>query len=242
MIQMHLQGGELAKAHQMLSPWFNDPTLTPAEAQQVEMLLGQLAGTVIYSTEHRLEPPYAARPGETLEDVARQHGVPWQLLSKINGVPGASPLVAGQQLKVVRGPFEGELDLRRNVLALKVDGRYAGKFAVSPPADAGLPPGEWIVEAKPTAPSARASVYGGSSAAGPAVEHSLLLRSASATAGSPGMMIHIGPGTSAAASGGMASGISPAGQNPPYLIKVAARDAEELADIMSIGSRVTIRR
>jgi LysM repeat protein len=222
----------------MLSPWFNDPSLTPAEAQQVEALLSQLAGTVIYSTDHRLEPPYTVRPGETLEDVARQHGVTWQLLSKINGVPGASPLRAGQQLKVVRGPFEGEIDLRRNLLALKVDGRYAGKFSVSPPSDGNLPPGDWIVQDKPTAPAARASVYGGQ----PAVEHSLLLRSASATATNPGQFVQIGPGTNAGVAQALPNGPSTATPSAPLLIKVSPRDAEELADILSIGSRVVVRR
>jgi LysM repeat protein len=223
----------------MLSSWFGNPSLSPAEAEQVEMLLGQLAGTVIYSTEHRLEPPYTVRPGETLEQIAQQHGVPWQLLSKINGVPGASPLPAGQQLKVVRGPFEGELDLRRNLLALKVDGRYAGKFAVSPPSDANLPTGDWIVQEKPSAPAARQSVYGGQPAGQLALEHSLILRSATANATNAGQTILIRGGSAATPS--LPTGAA-ANATPPILVKVAPRDAEELSDILSIGSRIVIRR
>ena len=241
-IQASLQKGELVRAHTLLSPWYNDPSLSPAESQQVESLLGQLAGTVIYSTEHRLEPPYVVRPGETLEDIARQHNVPWQLLGKINGVQGASQLPPGQQLKVVRGPFEGELDLRRNQLALKIDGRYAGKFPVSAPADVSFPPGDWVVQDKPTAPAPQTSVYGTSPGAMPTVSRSLLLRSASATAANPGIPVQIGAGPDADATASAMNGLRSAGQSPPYLVKVSPRDAEELSDILSIGSRVVIRR
>ena len=48
----------------------------------MESLLGQLAGTVIYSTEHQLEPARVVKPGETLETIAKEYNVPWQLLGE----------------------------------------------------------------------------------------------------------------------------------------------------------------
>jgi LysM repeat protein len=243
LIDAALQKGELARAHQMLSPWHGNQSLTPVESQQVEKLLGQLAGTVIYSTEHRLEPPYLVRQGETLESIARQHDVPWQLLAKINGVPPTEPLRPGQQLKVVRGPFEGVLDLRRKQLSLKLDGRYAGKFAVSGPTDASFPPGEWRVVDKPAAPVARPSVYGGAASGAPAVSRSLLLANAAATAANPGVQIQIGASAATAAATGEINGLrAERAGGSPYVIQVSPRDAEELADILSLGSRVVILR
>jgi LysM repeat protein len=239
-IQAALQKGELARAHQMLSPWQADPSLAPAEAQQVDSLLSQLAGTVIYSTEHRLEPPYVVRPGETLETIAQQHGVPWQLLAKINGVPAPDQVRPGQQLKVVRGPFEGVIDLRRNQLALRVDGRYAGKFAVVAPPDVAVPPGDWIVEDKPATPAAQASVYG--AAAGSAVSRSLVLRSAGATGANRGLPLRIIGESPGASRVGEANGLRAAEGGAGYMVKVSPADVEELADILSIGSRVVIQR
>jgi LysM repeat protein len=239
-IQAALQKGELARAHQMLSPWHGDSSLAPAEAQQVDSLLSQLAGTVIYSTEHRLEPPYVVRPGETLETIAQQHGVPWQLLAKINGVPSPEQVRPGQQLKVVRGPFEAVINLRRNQLALRVDGRYAGKFAVVAPPDVAVPPGDWIVEDKPATPAPQASVYG--AAAGSAVSRSLVLRSASASATNPGMPLRIVGETPNASRVGEANGLRAADGGAGYMVKVSPADVEELSDILSIGSRVVIQR
>ncbi len=57
----------------------------PTDTQKVETLLSQLAGTVVYSTEHQLEPARVVKPGETLETIAKEYNVPWQLLAKING-------------------------------------------------------------------------------------------------------------------------------------------------------------
>jgi LysM repeat protein len=240
-IDAALQKGELARAHQLLSQWYGDASLTPVEAQQVDKLLSQLAGTVIYSTEHRLEPPYIVRQGETLESIAKQHDVPWQLLAKINSIPPAEPLRPGQQLKVVRGPFEGVLDLRRSQLSLKLDGRYAGRFTISAPADAAFPPGEWRVVDKPAAPVARQSVYG-SAAGSAAVARSLLLASASAAPASPGVQIQIGPAAAAGAVTGEVNGLRTDRAGPPYMVQVSPRDADELVDILSVGSRVVILR
>ncbi len=85
-IQAALARRDLKQAHQLLSKWHNDETLSPADAQQVESLLGQLAGTVIYSTEHQLESARVVKPGETLETIAKEYNVPWQLLAKINSI------------------------------------------------------------------------------------------------------------------------------------------------------------
>ncbi|MEX2316248.1 MAG: LysM peptidoglycan-binding domain-containing protein [Pirellulales bacterium] len=231
-IQSALDRGELARAHQMLSPWFGDPSLTPLEAERVEALLGQLAGTVIYSTEHRLEPPYVVKSGETLETIARQHDVPWQLLAKINGIAAADQLRPGQQLKVVRGPFAAMVDLRRNQLALMVDGRYAGKFPVRIPLGMQPASGEWIVYGKPSAPTQQDSVYVKPRNPDATVPTIIILRNAEATNAIPSNPVLI-VGTD----GNFAGSTS-----PQTVIEVAPRDAVELADILSIGSRVVIQR
>jgi LysM repeat protein len=241
-IQTALERGDLARAHRMLSPWFSDPSLTPAEAERVETLLGQLAGSVIYSTEHRLEPPYVVKPGETLETIAKQLDVPWQLLAKINGIPQADQLRPGQQLKVVRGPFGAMIDLRRNQMALMVDGRYAGKFAVSTAPTASIPPGEWVVADKPAIPAAPPSVYAGAttSASQSVPSRAIRLRGAAGELAQLGVTVRIAAVDSAEAA---ANSLPADGQRAaPYVVRVSPRDAEELSDILSVGSRVVIQR
>ena len=226
-IHAALERGDLAQAHELLSPWHNEPSLTPAEAENVDTLLGQLAGTVIYSTEHRLGPARVVKPGETLETIAKEYNVPWQLLAKINGIAAADQVRPGQELKVVRGPFSAVVDLSRSQLTLMVDGRYAGKFPVTVPTGATVSEGEWLVDQKLVAPASGVtqSAY---TTQPPRVDHAIVLR---------------GSADPAAATGGptlaIASGSNPTGPEAgTAAIQISAADAEELSDILSIGSRV----
>jgi LysM repeat protein len=145
-IQTALERGDLAEAHKLLSPWLDEPSLNPSDAEKVNILLSQLAGTVIYSTEHRLQPARVVKAGESLETIAQEYNVPWQLLAKINGIPTANQVRPGQELKVVTGPFSAVVDLGSSQLTLLVDGRYAGKFSITVPIGSTVSEGEWLVD------------------------------------------------------------------------------------------------
>lgn len=231
-IQAALDRRELGRAHQLLSKWYGDETLTPAEAEKVQSLLNQLAGTVVYSTEHQLEPAYVVKPGDTFGSIAQQFNVPWQLLAKINGIPSADALQAGQTLKVVRGPFSAVVDLRRSQLTLLLGGCYAGKFPIAVPAGAALTEGQWLVDQKLAAPATGVSQTAYTQAPTP-VERTIVLRGEDATTGQP-----VATGPLLTIAGGASSG--PPASIPA--IRVSPQDAEELTDILSIGSRVTIRK
>jgi LysM repeat protein len=230
-IQSALERGDLAQAHELLSPYHGAPSLSPADAKNIERLLGQLAGTVIYSTEHRLQPARIVKPGETLETIAKEYNVPWQLLAKINGIPAANQIRPGQELKVVPGPFSAVVDLGRSELTLQVAGRYAGKFPVTVPIGAAVSEGEWLVDQKLVAPASGVtqSAY---TTEPPKVDHAIVLRGSSETAAAA-----VGP-TLAISSGANPTG---AGANAAA-IQISVDDAEELSDILSVGSRVIIRR
>jgi hypothetical protein len=125
-----LTSGRYAEALAVLSAWYDDPTLGLEESQRLEELLGQLAGTVIYSQEDLLLPPHIVAPGETLQSIAMTVGVPWQLLSKINGVTEPGSLLPGEALKLMRGPFDAVVSVSRRRLSLQLGGNYAGSFPV----------------------------------------------------------------------------------------------------------------
>jgi LysM repeat protein len=225
-VQSALDRGELSQALLLLSDWYGDPSLAPAEATEVQELLSQLAGSVIYSTEHRLEPPHMVQAGEKLEDIAQKHNVPWQLLAKINGISDPSQLQPGQQLKVVRGPFSARIDLSDRKLVLMLDRRYAGQFPLDIEPTTSVEEGYWSVNQKLLTPGSVGMVNPSVGAA--SEEHSILLTSAG---GNGQVTILRGPGGNAAGSG-------PAER----VIKLRGSDVNDVYDILSVGSQVIIRR
>ncbi len=227
-IQAALDHKDLKQAHQLLSKWHNNETLSPTDTQKVEALLSQLAGTVIYSTEHQLEPARTVKQGETLDSIAKEYNVTPQLLAKINGIQTPNQLQPGQQLKVMRGPFSAVIDLRRNELMLSLEDRYAGKFHIATPPGETLTDGQWLVDQKLPAATSSANPSAYTTTPSPA-ERAIVLRSAAATTGTSATLVIAG----GAPIGFMA--------NPPAL-RVSPQDAEEIADILSVGSRVTVRK
>lgn len=145
--QVQADLGKLPEAHQELSQWYDHPGLSEGESRQLIEMLDRLAGTVIYSHKHHLlEKPYEVKPGETLEQISQQHQVPWQLLAKINGIDDPASIRPGQSLKVVRGPFHAVVDARQYRLTLFLDGRYAGRFAIGLGRDLPVAEGDFAVQ------------------------------------------------------------------------------------------------
>jgi LysM repeat protein len=151
-VDAQLQEGRLAEAHLLLSSLYNDPDVPIEQVGRVTELLDQLAGTVIYSTEHLLEPAYTVRPGDKLEQIAQNYDVPWQLLGKINGIRDPQRLEPGRQLKLVRGPFKALIDLTKYELTLMLGSRYAGRFPIGVGRDQPNPEGTYVVRDKTVNP------------------------------------------------------------------------------------------
>ena len=226
-VQSALDRGELSQALLLLSDWYGDPSLAREDAAEVQELLSQLAGSVIYSTEHRLEPPYMVQAGETLEEIAQKHNVPWQLLAKINGIASPDQLQPGQQLKVVRGPFSARIDLSDRSMVLMLDRRYAGQFPLEIEPTTSVEEGYWSVNQKLLTPGSVGMI--GSASDPPSEERSILLTS---TGSSGQVTVLRGPG------------VATPGTSTPVerVIKFRGTDVEDVYDILSVGSQVIIRR
>ena len=233
-IQAKLQQGELAEAHLLLSQFYGDRSLTPDQRKEVQALLSQLAGTVIYSTEHLLEPAYTVRDGDTLVSIAQQYQVPWQLLANVNGVTVPDAVRPGQKLKVMRGPFMGMLNLSTGELTLLLQGRYAGKFTVMVPSMATFGEGEWLVEKKLAMPGSGSNISQTSTVITlpekPVVDRTLLLKSTATTQPPASLSL------------GSTSGLTSQAGSSAANIQMTQHDAQELSDILSVGSMVIIRR
>jgi hypothetical protein len=121
---------QLVPMYEVLSAWYGSSHLTKAERILVTELLDQVTGTIVYSQESWLEEPYIVRAGDRLDLIARQYGVPWQLLAKVNQIREPGDLPEGMPLKVLRGPFSAVVDLSEHELILRLDGKYAGRFEI----------------------------------------------------------------------------------------------------------------
>lgn len=131
-VDQYVKEGKLREALAELSPFANNPHLTPEDRHQVLTWLDALAAKVIYSPEHHLSPPFKViHRGQTLYDVSNAYKVPVQLLQNINShvVNDPSVLLPGTELKVVPGPFRAEINLSTGELTLYLGNLYAGRFA-----------------------------------------------------------------------------------------------------------------
>ena len=146
--QALLDQNQLAQALRLLSELHQTAQLTPAQRQQLSELLDQVAGTVIYSQEHRLLDAHTVAANETLESIAARYQVPQGLLAKINGIAAPTQLNPGDQLKVVQGPFNAEVNLEAGELTLMLDGYYAGRFQIETVPGIVVNSGPYVVQAK----------------------------------------------------------------------------------------------
>ncbi|MDD4270260.1 MAG: LysM peptidoglycan-binding domain-containing protein [Pirellulaceae bacterium] len=221
-----LDQGRLAETLAILSARYGEPDQTEAEVAALTALLDQVAGSVIYSTEHWLQPAHVVRPGETLEQIAEQYNVPWELLAKINGVRDRRALTAGQQLKVVRGPFRAVVHLDSHEMVLWLEDLYAGRFPIGVGAEPPELEGQFTVREKMAEP-----VYHGPAgrviAAGDPINPLGKLRIGL----NDSVAIH---GTNDPARIGSTGG--------PGSVCLADRDIDDVFDILSVGSQIVIRR
>lgn len=219
-----LTAGRYAEALTALSVWYDDPSLGLEESHRLEDLLGQLAGTVIYSQQDLLLPPHVVAAGETLPAIAASLGVSWQLLAKINGVSDPMQLLPGEHLKLIRGPFDAVVSISRRRLSLQLGGAYAGSFPVVvgreflPRVGSSLPVAETRRD-----PAAGLPAGTGLDATGSGGRRAIVL--------GDGLLID-----------GVDDPALVADDAMPASLVVSGRDLEELLDILGPGSSILIRQ
>jgi LysM repeat protein len=225
--QQLINENKLSEALTRLTRLYDDPTMSASEQQQVNELLNQLAGVVIYSSKHHLlASPHRVNPGETLDVIAKQHNVPWEMLAKINGLTDPKQLPVGEFLKIVPGPFRAEVDLKKSRLTLFLRDQFAGSFdIVHLGSDSQYAAADFIVQKKSMNPkyssSSRQQQFEAGDPNNPLGNFGIVL--------ADGMMIH-------------GHGAAVPINDPRGSIRLTAKDAEDVHDILSEGSQVKIRR
>ena len=223
--QQQIQAGHLREALLGLSVYYRSPELSAAQQQQLLPVLDYLAGEVIYSQKHYMEPVYAVGLNETIATIAHDHRIPVPLLLNINGIASNATVAPGTEIKVVRGPFRAQVSLQQNELTLFVGHLYAGRFSIAVANEQSTPAGTYTILDKQL--DRIFSTHGGTIIPGghgsnPLGHHWMDLGG--------NISIH----GSAANAQAPAAGAGSIGLNPV--------DARDVFSILSAGSQVTIQR
>ncbi len=223
-----LQARPLQEAHKLvevlrlLTPWYDDSRLMANEETALNELLDGLAGEVVYSRSHLLASAYMVKPGDRLEVIAAQYKVPWQLLVNINGIANPNVLTPGTELKVMNGPFAGVVNGQKHTLTLYVQDCYAGRFPIGLGSQARLDVTSFVVTKKPDPQPASVN-------ADPAklfwVELDPMIPN------SDHMTLHPSSDPD-----------HPDRDGAQGCFSLSPRDAKDVYEILSLGSRVTVRK
>lgn len=215
--------GKFREALATLTPYYRSPDLQPEQQAQLLEWLDALAAKVIYSSEHYLASPHVVTSDrERLVDVARKYGVSAPLLASINheAINNPNVLVVTTKLKVVPGPFRAEVDLASSEITVFLNNLYAGRFAFAlgdePPA-----PGEYKVrETKMEKTYVGERVIAAGDPSNPYGQWWIDLGDNASIHGSP-----------ARAQPGKVRGC----------ISLSPQDAQDVAAILSVGSKVVVK-
>jgi len=219
-----VEEGKFRDALATLTPYYRSPDLSDQTQVQLIEWLDALAAKVIYSKEHLLANPHVVQSEhERLIDIAARHGVTAQLLVSINADEINNPdiLLPTTRLKMVPGPFRADVDLTRNEITVFLGNLYAGRFPFvlgnEPPQ-----PGEYQVREK-----RQDRTYFGERVI------------AAGDPTNPYGQWWIDLGGSACIHG------SPATNLPGPIrgcISLRPHDAQDMAAILTVGSKVSVRR
>ena len=219
-----LNDGKLSEALLELTRARYGPGKETAAAERIDGLLGQLAGTVIYSDRCFSDPPYQVQSSDTWENLAGRFGTTPTFLARINRLNPNEPLPVGRSIKVVRGPFDATVSLGRRELVLTVNGRYAGRFLIGVGDAVRSLSGSFIVQSKTRGPT----YQDGNRSFGP---------------GDPGnplgdCLINLDRGVGLH---GTSSPESLSRDGGPGWIRLSNHDINDLDAILTVGSRIVIQ-
>jgi LysM repeat protein len=140
--------GQLLEAHQELSRiYWKQPQHRSVIRDRIE-----LTSSRIYVSREHFSDPHFVEFGETLQSIALQNSVPWEYLSRLNRT-APEQLQAGQELKVIRGPFSAVVDLDSYALTIHAHGWFVRRYQIGIGKDNRTPVGEFTVENKLTNPT-----------------------------------------------------------------------------------------
>ncbi|MEJ7594555.1 MAG: L,D-transpeptidase family protein [Planctomycetaceae bacterium] len=143
-IEEFIEADQVLEAHQEMSDiyWKH-----PEHRHVIQKQIDETAAIIFTTPERQFAEPHFVDYGETLGSIAKKYDVPWQYLARLNRID-PDELQAGQQLKVVRGPFGAVVDLENFCLTVHAHGWYVHQYPVGTGAENGTPTGKFTIEEK----------------------------------------------------------------------------------------------
>ncbi|MCA9011230.1 MAG: L,D-transpeptidase family protein [Planctomycetaceae bacterium] len=143
-VEDFLDADQILEAHQLMSDiyWKH-----PEYRELIQEKIDETAAIIFTTPDRQFAEPHFVDYGETLGAIAKEYEVPWQYLARLNRID-PNNLQAGQELKVVRGPFGAVVDLSEFCLTIHAHGWYVHRYQIGTGAENGTPVGEFSVEEK----------------------------------------------------------------------------------------------
>jgi LysM repeat protein len=128
------QPGQVIAARDKLSDILS-MSMSPAQLQTTKEQLSDLADKWLFSpivlAGDALCEMYVVKPGESLETIGRRCKVPYETLMHINKIGDARSLQAGQQIKLIHGPFRAKIYRSTYTLDLYLQDTFVRSFKVA---------------------------------------------------------------------------------------------------------------
>jgi lipoprotein-anchoring transpeptidase ErfK/SrfK len=151
-----VDAGDLLGARRVLNTALVSGNLNDADQASAKALLSEISKTVVFSSKRFADDEfggsYSVQSGESLQKIARQHDVTWELLCRLNGLSDPRRLRAGATIKVLKGPMHAVVSKSKFTMDIYFgspggpDSMYVTTFGVGLGRDDSTPTGKWMVE------------------------------------------------------------------------------------------------
>lgn len=146
-----LERNELVNARSYLSEAVT-LGLSTDELIEARAALVRIGTETIFSANIFPEDPlvrqHMVSPGESLGKIAKKYEVTDDFLAAINNISDKNKIRAGQNLKVVQGPFHVRVDKRTYRMDVYLQDTFVRQYQVGLGANDSTPTGEWVVGTK----------------------------------------------------------------------------------------------
>jgi len=148
--QADIKAGRIVSARDTLNSTLN-MALTPSLSQSIKKQLTALSNEWLFSRivmlGDNLCTTYKVKPGDILSEIGKRYSIPYQLIMKINNISNERSLRAGQNLKVVQGPFHAMVYCSNFTMDLYLQNIYIKSYHVGLGKEGkDTPIGRWKVE------------------------------------------------------------------------------------------------
>ncbi len=136
--------GDTFAALQELSRWY---WRHPEQRAELQEQIDEMADEVFFAPRPHFHAEHVVQPNDRLSTIARKYNVPWEYLARVNRVD-PKKVRAGQKLKVVDGPFSAFVSLGNFELIVHLNGVYVHRFPVGIGKAGSSPLGTFAVKEK----------------------------------------------------------------------------------------------